>query len=542
MKPNLNFSTKMNILHITDFHLNNFDGENEFLRRGFYKEYINRLFQSLNKEVSTIIHQIIITGDLIDRGKIENFEHINVIVEYIANKFSVHKKNVHFCIGNHDYKYKELNEGDIEAEKSLKVPFRDTVKYFNPKFEVETDYFTINKINDSTIFLSLDSTWNSEGGNPGILSTPEVDKLINSILELTDENSTILIGCHFPIISFSDNFLAFEEDNWHSKHSWIKGSELHDRIKRLHIKNTIWFHGDVHAGDARKIDNEIFVLTSKFGGAIDQTEQRRQANLIILEEDNISKITFSYEFPTHGQSPNLGDWQRSEKRLIRQSVHSDRKVEYAKEELLPLNIEVESEILRKIKDKNLYKFGRFQVNDDYISLGWVEIGKLLTDKELLNRISDKAYELIQSKRFSKSSETLFLGIEIIGGILASQLSVRFNINNSIIPVRTKIDHYSELEMSYSSAFDNIAEIKDLVIFIDIISSGNTINNLVEEILDKNKNINIHVIAIISNDIENKLIKIPNTKSYHTFCTNLKIPTIKNSEMPNEDFVKPNLKH
>jgi orotate phosphoribosyltransferase-like protein len=205
------------------------------------------------------------------------------------------------------------------------------------------------------------------------------------------------------------------------------------------------------------------------------------------------------------------------------------------------NEEVEKEILRVIKLKKLYKFGRFHVSEDYISLGWVEIIKLMNDKDLLNRISDKSYEIIKSIITDPFTGSLFLGVEIIGGILASQLSVRFGTKNSIIPIRSKSDHYSEFEFSHSSAFDNLESVKNIVIFIDLISSGNTIISLVNEIKEKNPLINVHVISVISNNIADRLNSIPNTKSYHTFCSILKIPIIKHSDMPDENYVQPNLR-
>ncbi len=532
----------MNILHITDLHLDHFEGDVEFIRNGFYREYIDRLFASLEKKINPIeINYLIVTGDLINIGKIENYENVEIILNYISSKFSINKKNICLTIGNHDYKWKELKIQDIEKEKLLKLPFKEFRDKYNSTYVEEVDYFFLTKLDNNTYFLSIDSTWNSQEGAPGEFSVSEEDRLVTLLNDSIENNATLLIGCHFPIISLDNNFLAGEDTDWHNNHIWIKGNSLRDRIKRVKTINTIWFHGDVHASDQKIIDNEIFVLTSKFGGKPDTSAQRRQAVLISINETHISKITCNYEFPAHEQNPRLGDWICSDIQELRKSTPVEQHKLPNTDKLSAYNEEVEKEILRLVKGRELYKFGRFHISDEYISLGWVDINKLMSDKELLNRISDKCYELIRSKITNSNADTLFLGIEIIGGVLASQLSVRLNIKNSIIPVRSKSDHYSEFEFSHSSAFENIINIKDVVIFIDIISTGNTINSLVADIISKNADINIHVISIISNDIENKLISIPNTKSYTTFCTSLKIPLIKHSEMPEEEYVKTNLK-
>jgi len=532
----------MEILHITDLHLDNFTGESEFLRKGFYKEYIDRLYNALENKIKPVkIDYLIVSGDFVNIGKVENYSDVEIILNYILDKFSIDKKNVCFTIGNHDYKWKELDKSDIEKEKKLKNPFFKFRNKYNSTFVVEAEHFFLSKLDYNTYYLSIDSTWNSLNGSPGQLSVSEEDKLIASLNDNIENNDTLLIGCHFPIISFDSNFLAGEEMDWHNNHVWIKGNTLRDRIKRLNIKNIVWFHGDVHASDQKVIENEIFVLTSKFGGIADKSEQKRQAVLISIDESNISKIACKYEFPTHGQDQRLGDWDCSELQELRKFKINTTTINVNQDELTPFNQEVENEILRLVKERDLYKFGRFHVSEEYISLGWVDINRLMSDKELLNRISDKCYEFISSKITSLPEEYLLLGVEIIGGVIASQLSVRLNIKNSIIPVRSKSDHYSEFEFSHSSAFDNINNIKDVILFIDIISTGNTINSLIEEILLRNEKINIHVISIITNDIEKKIRSIPKTKSYITFCTKLKIPIIKHSEMPTEEYVVPNLK-
>ena len=82
------------------------------------------------------------------------------------------------------------------------------------------------------------------------------------------------------------------------------------------------------------------------------------------------------------------------------------------DKLFAYNEEVEKEILRLVKELGLYKFGRFHVSDEYISLGWVDINKLMSDKELLNRISDKCYELIKSKITSSYAYCIILSSEL----------------------------------------------------------------------------------------------------------------------------------
>lgn len=534
----------INILHITDLHLENFEGDStELLRKGFYQEYIDRLYQSYNTVHGDVnIDYLVVTGDFINIGKVENYRSVKDILDYVASKFSVKPENICLSIGNHDYKWKELPVQNLEEEKKLKKPFYDLVKEYSSNSQVENMHFFLDKLSENCFFLSLDSSWNSQNGAPGVFSQLEEDQIIEELRKNLNSDCTLLIGCHFPILSYDNNFLATEEPNWHENHVWIQASTLRDRIKRIETDSTVWFHGDVHASDPKTIDNEVFVLTSKFGGKTDRSEQKRNALIISIDNKNISKIICRYEFPTHGQNASLGDWQCGEQQELRSLNLVTKPLKEVDNILTSYNKEVEQEILRIIRAKELYKFGRFHVSEDYISLGWVEIVKLMSDKTLLNRIADKSYEIIKSNISDPFCDSLFLGVEIIGAILASQLSVRFDARNSIIPIRTKSEHYSEFEFSHSSAFENLESAKNIVIFIDLISSGNTINSLVNEIKEKNSSIYIHVISVISNNITDRINSIPKTKSYHTFCSSLKIPIIKHSDMPDEDYVQPNLRY
>ena len=90
----------MNILHITDLHLDDFKGESEFLREGFYREYINRLFSSLNQKTEHLaVDFLIVTGDFVNIGKTENFKDVEIVVDYISSKFSIDRNNICFSPG-----------------------------------------------------------------------------------------------------------------------------------------------------------------------------------------------------------------------------------------------------------------------------------------------------------------------------------------------------------------------------------------------------------------------------------------------------------
>jgi len=92
------------ILHLTDFHLHDIDASSkEHFRKDYYEQYLTPLLEIVRKIGK--IDCIIATGDFIDRGKgnFKNFEHAELILEYIAKMLSIRNENVGVCIGNHDF-------------------------------------------------------------------------------------------------------------------------------------------------------------------------------------------------------------------------------------------------------------------------------------------------------------------------------------------------------------------------------------------------------------------------------------------------------
>ncbi len=531
------------ILHITDLHLNNFNSENEFLREGYYQEYIDKLYDevSITDEIKEVDF-LLLSGDFIDIGKIENFPEISKIIDYLCQKFKIKPNSVCCTIGNHDYQWK-IQKADLSDSVDLKKPFYEFVLPYNEDIINQEDYYTFKKLDTDIFYLSLDSTWKSIDGKPGIFNIHEEDKLINDLRKHINQNSTLLIGCHFPIISYSNNFLAMEEVNWHENHIWIKGATLRDRVKNLNAKNTIWFHGDVHASDQSIIENETFILTSKFAANLSISEIPRQAVMLLLNDCGLEKITYNYIFDTHKQHPNLGKWVSSKSQQIRafkQQEETKDSIISSPNSLKLIDDEIQSTILENISVENLFQFGRFKTSENITSLGWVDINKLMSNKYLLGRISEKGFIHIDQIVKSNSDKVLFVGLEIIGSILASQLSVRFNVKNEIFPIRGKHKYYSSEETNDSKILESIIHFEEVVIFIDIISSGSTINDLIKQFNDKNKELKIHVISIISNDLKTKISILPYTSSYATFCSTLKIPIIADEDLPNENIFKSTL--
>ncbi|MFC0778226.1 metallophosphoesterase [Flavobacterium sp. HJSW_4] len=532
------------ILHITDLHLNDFEGTLEHLRRRYYQEYIDNLVDKIKKN-EVKVNYLIITGDFIDKGKIENFVYVNEIINYICLELEIDTSNVCCNIGNHDYKWKEEN-GDFSRSAEFRTPYNKFIEPYEGEVLFKSDRCFLKKLGGENIFyISIDSTLNSENGKPGKITSGEVDEIISDVLKKhLNENSILLIGCHFPIISDDSNFLASEEENWHENHVWIKGTPLRERISNLKTLHTVWFQGDVHAGQQKNINNSTYILTGRFGGPIDTiSEFPRQCKLLTLNTESKEKsiYTYRFNFKTHSPSESIGDWESIGPSDIR-IIESTQTTPISTSIVVPndsnikvIDSEIEDEIMLDITNNNLFRFGRFKTNQEFSSMGWININSLMNQPVLLSRILEKSIKYIIGLINSKNSECLIIGLEVIGGIIASQISVRLNTKNFIFPVRGNGKFYSDEETNKTKLFNDIASMKEVVIFIDVISSGKTMEEFVASLKKENPNVLIHVISVITNNISIRPTQILNSSSYATFCNKLKIPLVNNNDLPDESI-------
>ena len=226
------------ILHLTDFHLNSFEGESEHLRRGFYQEYVDDLLKEIFKVISKVDF-LVLTGDFIDQGRIENFVYVTEIVEYLRNKLNLNNYEVCVCIGNHDYEYKkELEDG------SNSIEIRAEFKNFSNRFItvdteiVSSDRVSLKKLRENVFYLSIDSTLGSHlpalVGKPGKIEPKEIDFIVTDVIKKhVPVNAILLIGCHYPIVHFPNAFIEVDEPNWSEKHYWSQAQFLRSRINKM---------------------------------------------------------------------------------------------------------------------------------------------------------------------------------------------------------------------------------------------------------------------------------------------------------------------
>src|ERR1043165_5194328 len=210
------------ILHITDLHIKNPLGDDEYLRAGFYDEYLDTLIVKVRPLVVGEIDCLVITGDFIEQGKVGKFGHAEVVINYLAEKLKLRPEKIALCNGNHDIVRDDERSGNTIAARAA---FKDFSNKFASKNAVkEIDRAVLLKPSEKLWCLMIDTTLGSGGeNNPGGLDTAEADAIMGWIKELpTDE--LLVIGAHYPVHNIMADGAVFDEDNplWAKQHIWQK--------------------------------------------------------------------------------------------------------------------------------------------------------------------------------------------------------------------------------------------------------------------------------------------------------------------------------
>ncbi len=139
------------ILHLTDWHLNDPNSENENLRSLHYRDYVNGLYNELKKNDQEAIDLLICSGDFIDKGKVENFSLAKEIIDFLSKKISISPNSIITTIGNHDVvvtDYKKANQNE----------YLNFSKYYKAANYIKDEsVYKIFKIKDDVYCLSLNS-------------------------------------------------------------------------------------------------------------------------------------------------------------------------------------------------------------------------------------------------------------------------------------------------------------------------------------------------------------------------------------------------
>ena len=541
------------ILHLTDFHINDFKDGKEYFSEKCYERYVNLLVEEIQK-LKGSVDCIVATGDFIQEGKVENFEHAVTILNYLRQKLNLTPENIGICIGNHDIYNPKEKDGKLDTSKDDISAFTSFADRFTSKLNIiEKDKrYTLCKLADHIFFLSLDSTLNRSSNQPGKLTSDEGKKIINILQksQLDHPDNILIIGSHYPITSFA-SFPA--EDGWYDKHVWKSAIYLTGEIQsNITQAKILYLFGDTHQPDWDEKNNQLYVTSGRIGTKIFDPDNdnikkishiNREAKLVSYFPNNAVNVqSFYYHQESHQEDENKGYWSTTAPIPIRYKVGQ---ADLIKSKNLKGKGEFEKKIIEYIRTSRLYKFGRFSVvnnEEEKISLGWVSINNLLADRndilpEIIISAKDYLYEIITET--NDREQILFVGIDFWGSIISSHLSLMTGNRNYCKRTRGNTIDSSLQEIFIGNDID-LKNIKYVVLITDVVSSGFTLekvyNKISTSLKEQNNEIKYIAISVISDRKQRKKTNLSFLTAFGAFCGNLRIPVVEKDDIPDESIL------
>ncbi len=565
-------SELLKVLHLTDLHLDDITSTNEKLRVAFYKEFLDGLKEKVSSTIGDGIDMLLCTGDFVNVGKVENYQHAKIILEYLCLIFSISKSQISLCIGNHDFDLKLDKSGQSKKARS---EFYELESEFNPqKLIIGNEFFKIYLDESKDIYiLTFDSTYGCSGENiPSQLEDIEIDNIISAIDTHVPSSNYLFILSHYPMILFNRSQIVTEEIGWVDNHLWKSGNLL---VERIYNKRkscfTFWFFGDGHIPDFWSYnDFHHFLMTGMLGGNfVNPTFTTKTGDIVPFNKTNESKVvlinnidktisinTYQYKSRAHKYSPHTGYWEHtvSDIRLVDNPFLRDNKntdsfkgnISLTKSSDTSTSLisqSVQEEIINQVRERRLYKFDRYATSESETTLAWISLTDLFESNELLSRCIQKSIFWLSEIIDLDNSATLFIGIDFWGSIFSSQASVIRNVSNYCVASKARSKHnalFEKPEYLKNRLSSTIQSYQNIVLFTDVVSTGNTVVNIKDEIievleLEENK-FNWIAVSIISDIKQIRNVKLNKFKSIGSLCTDLRIPILENDELPDVNIL------
>lgn len=537
----------MNILHVTDFHIDNPAGDTENLREGFYQEFIDNLFTLIESKGLGKINLVVNTGDFVNVGKIENYGHAKAVLEYILQKSGLTKNDVAVCIGNHDFKMKET--GTWEEKKR---PFENFRNAFVPGTlieEAERAWLYQNDANNIQVLVIDNASREEDINEPVPLTTPQIDAIIKLARNHITTKDLIVVS-HYPMIAFPLAKYASENQDWVKSHVWTAGHNIQHRLAQLRPQGRVFYLcGDGHIPDAFQTGNRTFVMTGLFGGNYTKRDLRgkpffmqTQARLITFDGTTTSLSTFNYKPVGFDYDVSNGEWEH-ELSNIREVIDKRHPIAIKQESrTLVLSEPLEKEIINRIKKERLYKLGRFITSAEFHSMSWISINQLFEEQQIFVSLVDKALDWLK-QIIKEESKALIVGVDFYGAMIGTHLAIRSGFKNECFTSRYLENGDKEQLNHLVTSIAGIAEIKDVILVTDVVSSGQSVLNIINSLETEYKSVKgtaldvkYHSISVISDinivrdDFDAKLTTIK------TACGSLRMPIIRSSELPDTEIL------
>ena len=128
-----------------------------------------------------------------------------------------------------------------------------------------------------------------------------------------------------------------------------------------------------------------------------------------------------------------------------------------------------------IKDKNLFHSGHFHWSETSRAHNWIDISKLLENKEDLLFAKNAIVDVIEKFNIQENCD-LIIGLGYEGNIISSKASIKYGIPYTALPYSYRYNEHHDFEKKIN--FNNDGQFKRVLIITDVVNDGRTIRKLI----------------------------------------------------------------
>lgn len=545
------------IIHISDLHVMNIvdvDGKtlNEFKswlvvdKQIDNDRYLNAFCDFIKETFIDTSFYLVITGDLTNSAEKTEFDELEIILNKIIDNLKIDKDCILIIPGDHDVnRIDAVNARNIDPAKKIVFDYniekfekysKFYSSFYNGKkeFDAEKTISDVLVIEESKIlYIGLNSNFHiGAKSGKGYIEPTKFESEIKALNEVYDDRYT-------KIACFHHNFLPFYKEE--NEGQW-EGDNLYD-IKRLFeiYKIDCYIYGNEHTPHSELKANIPNISIGSFGIKspnatfnllkIDTKNHILENNLCQLSNYNVKSVAefgiWDFNNNCRGQIDNVDlKTPSNELPLVFSDTLPSEISDNIAIDIQPnenyVAFENQSikhkELIRIIKSNNLFHSGHFHWSETSRAHGWIDVSKLLGDKENLNKCKKYIYEtLIQSK----VEFDFVIGLGVEGNMLATRTAILSSTPYSFLPYSYRYDDHSNFEKQLN--FENKNEFKSVLIVTDVVHDGRTIRKLIHKKREDDNTsdffINVEKIIVVSLFFTGKLPE--SKKEYHNLLNKSK---------------------
>lgn len=527
------------ILHISDLHISDHsDGYNKSYDDTFIKTTDDELNYSFITSFIEFVKShkyqkifLIITGDITNCGEQSEFEIAEKYISMIIDSLKISISEVLIIPGDHDVNRKVLRS--FSEERGLDDNDANTLQdekfsYFNTFYksikgvDFNSKKFIFDFINtEDILLLGVNSNYKiGLKGGTGFLPVELFEKELKEI-KLTNRTKELIICMHH-------NIHGEHEDKQSGQWDLTNRRNLIPVFQRNSVKCIL--NGNEHTPNSKILDstdivvsdsgpltciktpngsfkiyeinkdttglylkNNLFKLIQNgsanntvFGHWSQISFNGQEQGKFILKERSTPLTEPPVDLPTPEEDDSfLTNYPNTQNAETLNSVYQD----------IYSNSEIQKKLYTIIKDKGLFHQGHYHWSATSRAHNWIDISRLLEDREDLFFIKNAVIDVIESK--TQTDFDLMIGLGYEGNIISTKASIKYDVPYVFLPYsyRYKDHHEFENKLNYDNSEKKF---KKVLIITDVVNDGRTIRKLVgKETREKSFFDNVEEIVVIS---------------------------------------------